>query len=289
MTDHVDDRGHLRSAKLTGFLGWGDRGRPEEDDPAEAYHEASKNVPSMLIGPTAGARALETDPRATATVNRSVKEHPHLPSVALPAPEDPEMALGEVVRQRRSRRDLEPGPMSLQDLSTVLHVGYGVTHEADTAGGKQRLRTVPSGGALYPLEIYPVVRNVEGLAPGLYHYHPFRQVLEVLREGDTAADLDRIMFSPPEVPDVPGTCAVSLFIVGVFWRSRFKYGMRGLRWVLIEAGHSGQNMLLAAESLGLGAVPWGGFWDHKVDRYLGVDGVNESVVYCVAAGQRPRG
>lgn len=241
----------------------------------------------MLIGPTVGARLLDTDPYATATVYRSVKEHLHLPSVALPAPQYSDMALGEVVVERRSRRELEPGPVSLQDLSTMLHAGYGVTREADTPEGKQRLRAVPSGGALYPLEIYPVARDVEGLAAGLYHYHPFRHALEVLREEDTTDALHRIMFSPPEVPDIPATCAVAFFIVGIFWRSRFKYGMRGLRWVLIEAGHIGQNMLLAAESLGLGAIPWGGFWDRKVDAFLGIDGVNESVVYCLAAGQTP--
>ncbi len=111
----------------------------------------------------------------------------------------------------------------------------------------------------------------------------------MIREEDSAASLHRLVFSPPDQPDIADTCGVVFFMVGIFWRTRFKYGMRGLRWVLIEAGHIGQNILLAAESLGLGAYPNGGFWDRKVDAFLGVDGVNESVVYCLVAGSTPGG
>jgi SagB-type dehydrogenase family enzyme len=271
------------SVRSTYFLGWGDHGRPDEDDPAEAYHEASKNLPSVAPLSVSGASALATDAQAQATISRPVKRHPGLPMVALPAARYPDTSFELLLRERRSRRRFGADPVSLQDLSTLLHATYGTTQEG-AAGGLHPIRSVPSAGGLYPLEIYPVLRNVEGLAPGLYHYDPLRHLLEVLREQETTEPLGEMMIRLPEIPDVAATCAFVIFVVGIFWRTRFKYALRGYRWVLIEAGHVGQNAVLAAEMLGLSAVPYGGLWDRRVDAFLGLDGVNESVVYSLAAG-----
>lgn len=272
---------YLPSTRWTGFLGWGDHGRPDDDDPAEAFHEASKNLPSVSPASAPGAAALETDPQAQATITRPVKVHPHLPAVDLPAPEYGDPGLEGALRGRRSRRHFGTDPISPQQLSTLLHAAYGVTGEAS---GRHHVRSVPSGGALYPLEIYPVVRNVEGVTPGLYHYNPLRQSLEALRVEPTDEALSDIVIRLDGIPDLAATCGVFIFVVGVFWRTRFKYGLRGYRWVLIEAGHVGQNVVLASQALGLSAVPYGGIWDRRADEFLGVDGVNESVVYSLAAG-----
>ena len=70
----------------------------------------------------------------------------------------------------------------------------------------------------------------------------------------------------------------------MFWRSRFKYGARAYRFALMEAGHVGQNLLLAAAALGLDAVPLGGFYDRNVDAFLGVDGIYEASLYLVPVG-----
>jgi SagB-type dehydrogenase family enzyme len=182
-----------------------------------------------------------------------------------------------------------------------LHAAYGVTdfydaQEAPTprepsgngAGLPPRppRRSVPSGGALYPLEIYPAVRNVDGLASGLYHYDPLKHALEVIREEDLDDRLRALLVRRPELPDSAGSCGVVVFIAGIFWRTRFKYAVRGYRLALLEAGHVAQNMLLVAEALGLSAYPNVAFWDRQVDGFLGLDGVNESVFYSVLAGSR---
>lgn len=278
------DEKYIPSARWTDFLGWGEHGKPDEDDPAETYHEASKNLPSVLPTSSSAASGLETDPQVQATISRTVQRHLALPTVALPPPRYPDIGLQAAIQGRRSRRHFGPDPVSLQDLSTLLHAAYGVTQEAATGLGPRHIRSVPSGGALYPLEIYPVVRNVDGLVPGLYHYDPLRQLLEVVREEETTQRLGEIMIRLAGIPDIAAGCGVVLFVVGVFWRTRFKYGLRGYRWVLIEAGHVGQNVVLAAEALGLSAVPYGGVWDRRADEFLGVDGVNESVVYSLVAG-----
>jgi SagB-type dehydrogenase family enzyme len=70
----------------------------------------------------------------------------------------------------------------------------------------------------------------------------------------------------------------------MFWRSRFKYGQRAYRFTLLEAGHVAQNALLAAAALGLAAVPLGGFYDRKVDAFLGVDGLQEAALYLLPVG-----
>ena len=79
-------------------------------------------------------------------------------------------------------------------------------------------------------------------------------------------------------------CAALLLVAAVFGRTRFKYGLRGYRFALLEAGHVGQNVLLAATALGLAAVPLGGYYDRRTDEFLGLDGVNESTLYTVAVG-----
>jgi SagB-type dehydrogenase family enzyme len=288
----MDEDPYIQSAKVTQFLGWGEAERPAEDDPAETFHEASKNVPGVLPRVSAATRDLTIDPTVGvpgATISRSVKRNLALPTIEFPAPEFPTMSVGEAIGQRRSRRHFGHEPLSLLDVSTLLHAAYGVTGETEIAVGRQRFRSVPSGGGLYPLEIYPVIKKVEGVPPGLYHYDPFRHLLEEIRQGEVEGALAEMLIPLPQLPDIPGTCAVVFFVVGIFWRTRFKYAFRGYRWVMIEAGHVGQNLVLAAESLGLSLFPNGGFWDRKVDAYLGLDGVNESVVYSLVAGSSADG
>jgi SagB-type dehydrogenase family enzyme len=267
-------------------------GRDEDsaaDDPAELLHEAAKMTASTP--PTLGAQMLELDPAIGGKVIRSVKRHPHLPSVSLPEPSYPQITLEDAIRGRRSRREFGRDPLSLTQLSTMLHAAYGVTGEARMPGGDDSqtvaARSVPSGGALYPLEIFPLVRNVDGLAAGLYHYDPLQRTLEVISEQETDAALGELIANPPELGDPAGTCGVAFLLIGVFWRSRFKYWLRGYQFTLLEAGHVAQNLLLGAEALGLNAFANGGYWDRRVDDFVGVDGVHESVVYTLLAGARP--
>ena len=147
------------------------------------------------------------------------------------------------------------------------------------------LRAVPSGGALYPLELYVAAFRIEGLEPGLYHFDPLAPALAVVHDSLAADDVSSLS-TYPEI--VAGSAAV-MFIAAVFGRTRFKYGVRGYRFALLEAGHVAQNVLLAATAFGLGAVPLGGYYDRLTDEFLGLDGVNESTLYTVAVGSLPDG
>jgi SagB-type dehydrogenase family enzyme len=134
--------------------------------------------------------------------------------------------------------------------------------------------------------VYVVPARVQGVEPGLYHFDPLRHALEVRSR---AASPLEVLREAAIYPEIVAGCAATLLVTGVFWRSRFKYGLRGYRFVLLEAGHLAQNVLLVCAALGLAAVPLGGFYDRPIDELLGADGVNESVLYAVCLGQRSAG
>ena len=157
------------------------------------------------------------------------------------------------------------------------HTAYGVTGTVD--GTPQAFRAAPSGGALYPLELYAVCHRVEGLEVALYHYDPLLHGLELLGPLTAHAGADLTPYG-----EVLSDSAAVVAITAVFWRSRFKYGARAYRFALTEAGHVAQNLLLAATALGLASVPIGGFYDRKVDDFIGVDGIFEGSLYLVPVG-----
>jgi len=261
---------------------YGSADGPPIDDAAEVYHEASKIYPAFAARDTHGVRLLETTPQLQMSAVRAVKRHGNRPVVRLPQAALPGTTLAHAIHARRSGRRFAPEPLSLPELATILHSAYGVTHRSRLAAGRpgQPLRAVPSGGALYPLELYLLVQRVDSLDAGIYHYDPLRHALEHLpaRAAHPVADLTAY----PELLEPAG---VVVLATAMFWRTRFKYALRGYRFALLEAGHVGQNLLLAAAALGLAAVPVGGVYDRRVEELLGVDGVDESLVYVVSVGR----
>lgn len=273
-----DDR--LQTATLASWIFGGPDG-PPLDDPAELYHEASKIYPSFAGRDTGGVRLLESTPQLQLSAVRGVKRHPQRAAVALPPPRLPDVSLAQAVERRESRRTFADRPLPVAQLATVLHTAYGVTHATRLPGNRngQPLRAVPSGGALYPLELYLLVQRVEGLERGLYHYDPWRHALECLPPGADHAVGDLTAY-----PELLEPSAALLVVTAVFWRTRFKYALRGYRFALLEAGHLGQNVALAATALELAALPVGGVYDRRIEEVIGVDGVNESLVYVFALG-----
>jgi SagB-type dehydrogenase family enzyme len=270
----------LQTATLTSWIFGGPDG-PMLDDPAEAYHEASKIYPSFAGRDTSGVRLLESTPQLQLSAVRGVKRHPQRPVVALPRPRLPDVSLADAVQRRESRRTFADESLALEQLATVLHTAYGVTHSTRLPGNRrgQPLRSVPSGGALYPLELYVLAARVDGLDGRLYHYDPWRHGLECLPAG-----ADHPVAELTAYPDLLEPAAALVVVTAMFWRTRFKYALRGYRFALLEAGHVGQNVALAAAALEIAALPVGGVYDRRLEEVLGVDGVNESVVYVFALG-----
>jgi SagB-type dehydrogenase family enzyme len=251
---------------------------PEAEQPEgppavwEVFHENSKTTRYATVMPNDVVAA------------RMERMHPSLVHRGVPAVDLPPAApvLAGAAQARRSARELDPVPIPVGDLATLLDAAYGVTAANADNGYPRPFRAVPSGGALYPLELYVAVQAAAGIDPGLHHLEPGARRLEHLDPGLTAEALAGA-FVQPEV--ILGS-AVVVLLGALFERSTFKYGERGYRFVLIEAGHVAQNLTLAATELGYASVCLGGYFDHEVDALVGLDGVTSSIVYAIAIGGR---
>jgi len=180
------------------------------------------------------------------------------------------VALEEALARRRSVRALRSGVLEPATLGQLLWAAQGIT---DPAG----LRTAPSAGALYPLEIYVVTST------GIFHYRPEGHRIRLHRSGDQRGALREAAHGQEAV----GDAAAVFVIASVDARTAAKYGpQRARRYVELEAGHAAQNLLLEAVALGLGAVPVGAFSDDAVARVVGLT-AGERPLYLIPVG-RPR-
>ena len=222
-------------------------------------------------------------PRVVRAMNRLRTVKPYRDYAKLPLPADlpvSDAAFDDVAQHRVTARHFDASPMDLAQLAKVLHFSYGITRDNQDTHYPRPFRAVPSGGALYPLNIYVYAARVRGVAPGLYHFNPEERHLDILWVRDDLRTIESFLFQP----ELAAASAAVLFVSATFMRSTFKYSDRGYRFALIEAGHVAQNALLSAQALGLAGAPIGGYLDREVDRYLGLDGLNESVIYMLLLG-----
>jgi len=183
--------------------------------------------------------------------------------IVLPAVStDGGVSVERALATRRSQRSLAGDALTLAQLSQLLWSGQGVTQ---TDPDPQRnLRTAPSAGARYPLELYAVVGAVEGLDPGLYRYVPAGHALATVAQGDLRAALSEAALSQAAIQAAP----VALVFAAVIERTAARYGERAERYVHIEVGAAAENIHLQVESLGLGTVFMGAFRDDAVKSVL---------------------
>ena len=250
---------------------------------AMAYHRLSAPACTTSQGP----HSLST--KQSECVDRQHR-------ISLPLRAQVTASLEEVLQRRRSVRAYEPEALDLRDLATLLDLAYGSRRSESSVEGDERSivsrqpiaaaeplrRPVPSAGALYPLEVYAFALNVNGLQRGLFHYERDEHQLTARDLQDRSRELQTILYDRVDLTSAAAVVAIS----AVFQRSAIKYGERGYRFVLIEAGHVGQNLLLTAEALDLAALPVGGFVDNALNAFLGVDGHQEAAVYAVVIGRR---
>ncbi len=199
-----------------------------------------------------------------------------LPSLTMP--------IGKAINLRVTSRHMSPHSLRVDQVAALLHYSYGVTRIKGKSGLLRSLRVVPSAGALYPIEIFVQMVNVKGLPGGLYHYNPLKHHLSRLRDGNLMDEIASCF-----VPDtIPKHTSALMFLTALFERSTFKYGDRGYRFTLLEAGHIAQNINLTSSALRLGCMNIGGFFDRELDALLELDGISHSTVYVIAIGVKRR-
>jgi SagB-type dehydrogenase family enzyme len=200
--------------------------------------------------------------------------------IALPAPEKTAGQLQQIIEQRKSLRRYSEKALSLRELSYLLYYTQGIKKIEE---GLHTFRTVPSAGARHPFETFILANRVEGLQPLLYQYLALENMLGIVSRDDRMAD--KIAFGCMGQKMLTKCAAAFIWVADVermFWR----YGQRGYRYILLDAGHICQNLYLAAESIGCGACAIGAFDDDVMNETLGLDGEKHFMVYAACVGKR---
>jgi SagB-type dehydrogenase family enzyme len=203
------------------------------------------------------------------------------PRVVLPPPLAVAMPLAEAVVQRSSGRDFGPRSLTAEQLASLLYLGNGVRPVVD--GGAEftaHRRNAANAGGLGSVEIFPIVLNVAGVAPGVYHFDSVRHDLARLHGGEFRSWLRERVLHQVEFAEA----AVALVLTSAFGRLRAKYGERCLRFGFLDAGHVSENIYLVGTGLGLRVCATAGFVDDALDRALGLDGLEVAPVLVLLVG-----
>ncbi len=199
---------------------------------------------------------------------------PTMTTIALPPPRtEGTLPVETALARRRSVRAFADRPLSLEQLGQILWAAQGIT------GSRWPMRTAPSAGALYPLEVLVVAGQVDGLADGIYRYRPGKHDLQAVETGDHREALARAALGQGWMAQAPATLAIT----GITARTAAKYGRRAERYVYMEAGHASQNVYLQAEAEGLGTTAVGAFRDNAVRALLGLP-ADEAPLYLMPVG-----
>jgi SagB-type dehydrogenase family enzyme len=176
---------------------------------------------------------------------------------------DGKMSLEEAIKRRRTIRSFQEKPVTEEQFSQIFWSAQGITDE----GGFKR--AAPSGGALYPADVYACAGKgcVNGLSEGIYHYISTNHSIEKIKGGDKRGDLGEACLGQMWMARAP----VIFVLTAEYERITGKYGNRGIRYALIEIGHIGQNIFLQCQALGLSAGIVGAFDDRMVGKVMDLE------------------
>lgn len=222
----------------------------------------------ILIGILSITFLLQQNIRSLFTHNES-----HM-KIKLPPPiYNSQISIEEALKQRRSIRQYKNESLTLQQVAQLLWAAQGIT-------ATNGLRTAPSAGALYPLEVYLVSGDIRDMGAGVYHYLPNEHALAQVTDGDKRTKLAEAAFKQSDVEHG----AADILITAVYQRTIKKYGARGKEFVYLEAGHAAQNIYLQAISLQLGTVSIGAFDGAAVKKVLTIPN-EEDPIYIMPIGK----
>ena len=208
------------------------------------------------------------------------KSYTDLPAIPLPVDfSPPEISALDAV----AGIDQETGPsLDLAGLAQLLYYSAGLIKKGlSAAAGEVHYRAAASAGALYPVEVYLVSKDVPGLEAGVYHFSPPEFALRQLRKGDYRSELSAAAGGNHSVFNSPAT----LIFTAVFWRSAWKYRVRSYRYCFWDNGTIVANLLATASAVGLSGKVIAGFVDDRVNDLLGIHSGREASLCLVPVGK----
>lgn len=210
------------------------------------------------------------------------KEYPNARRFELPEVQPLKgRSLEETILSRRSRRNYSKEPITMEELSRILFFSVGITGKI----GRYYLRAYPSAGALAPVEVYPLIeRATDSDLKGIYHYNSLEHCLEEIKKGSYIDELVEICYHQDFIRNAP----ICLILTVFEKRTRSKYGRRAKRYVLLDAGHAGENIYLECEFLGLSTCAIGAFDDEALCSLLEIDPEEEYPVLCYPISRRSK-
>ncbi|MFZ3590459.1 SagB/ThcOx family dehydrogenase [Bacillus sp. DJP31] len=240
----------------------------------QIFHDNSKNAHVTL-----GNQTL-TNPKNWPKEWTEVEEktHPRLLNIELSKDDvSVEMKLIDAIHLRSScKTNSSDQPLALKDLSTLIRNSVSFRKPHQTKDLNIGRRVYPSAGARFPLECYIIVNNIVGLEKGLYHYELSKESLALLFHKNLEREIKEIFGE-----DLVHSRAI-IILTSVMNRNIMKYGERGYRFALIEAGHLMQNICLLSTAMNIPMAPIGGFVDVLVSRLLDLEETREIPLYsCV--------
>ncbi|MBI4258612.1 MAG: SagB/ThcOx family dehydrogenase [Thaumarchaeota archaeon] len=233
------------------------------------YHETTKHSEMSI---RTSARYLDWENKPS-----PFKVYRNLPSVSLPRdfPTPKTNAFGALIGGEQASRY---EPFDIDALAEILFFSAGLTRKMDLGGDTYYMRAAPATGALYPIELYVISREIPNLGAGVYHFNPLEFALVRLREGDYRKELASM--SSDKVLNAPFTIAYT----SLAWRNAWKYDARSYRHWFWDGGAMAANLLAVSNSKGLRTKIMLGFLDSDVNTLLGIDGEKEATMALAPVG-----
>ena len=188
--------------------------------------------------------------------------------------------LRECIEKRQSIREYSEDFLSQNELSWLLWCTQGIKDDSEK---QVTLRNVPSAGARHAFETYLLINRVEGLVAGLYRYIATKhKLLKIATTEDFTDKVQKAAYNQSMVKK----SAVTFIWVAVPYRMTWRYGERGYRYLLLDAGHVCQNLYLAADNISSGVCAIAAYHDKMFNELLGLDGEEQFVIYLATLGKK---
>ncbi|GGD73197.1 SagB/ThcOx family dehydrogenase [Lacimicrobium alkaliphilum] len=259
---------------------------PAESGLLELFHESSKVMYSTALKRDLRIGAYLYDPRCVLEASRNKKLYQTCPITELPQPQHLEMALDDVFQNRSSCRSFSGKDIGAQSLANILNA-LRVTRRGFSAEFEEvpmAMRSYPSPGGLYPVEVYVLAINSDDIEQGVYHYDFDLQNLARVSSLPSKESLRLMLGDHDNI--CTNLASYAIVMTAVLPRSTVKYESLGYRFALIESGIVGQHLSLAATAAGIGNLFWGSYYDDEIHDLIGIDGVEEVVTNFLWLGDK---